>query len=54
MSVARKEELMQSKVCPSQDEVFSTGEQWKVALLERGWRSYGINLEWIVRSKPAL
>jgi hypothetical protein len=22
----------------SQDEVFSTGEQWKAAMIEKGWR----------------
>jgi hypothetical protein len=30
-------ELVQSQVCRTQDEVLSTGEQWKAALIERGW-----------------
>jgi hypothetical protein len=30
-------ELVQAQVCRSQDEVLSTGEQWKGALIEKGW-----------------
>jgi hypothetical protein len=25
------------QVCRTQDEVFSTGEQWKAAMIEKGW-----------------
>ena len=32
-------ETMQSQVCPTQDEVLTTGEQWKAAMREKGWRS---------------
>jgi hypothetical protein len=31
-------ELVQSQVCRSPDEVLSTGEQWKAAMLEKGWK----------------
>ena len=30
-------EVVQTQVCRSQDEVFTTGEQWKVAMMEKGW-----------------
>ena len=30
-------ELLQSKVCKSQDDVLSTGEEWKAAMIEKGW-----------------
>jgi hypothetical protein len=30
-------ELLQSRVCRSQDEVLGTGEQWKAGMLEKGW-----------------
>jgi hypothetical protein len=35
--VGRQLEVTQSKVCRSQDEVLSTGEQWKSAMIEKGW-----------------
>jgi hypothetical protein len=31
-------ELIQSQVCRSQDEVFSTWESWLVPMKEKGWR----------------
>jgi hypothetical protein len=31
------DEFLQSKVCKTEDEVLETGEQWKAALLEKGW-----------------
>jgi hypothetical protein len=31
------DELLQSQVCKSQDEVLTTGEQWKAAMIEKGW-----------------
>jgi len=31
-------ELLQSKVCRSQEEVFSAGEEWKAAMMEKGWK----------------
>lgn len=31
-------EVVQTQVCRSQDEVLSTGEEWKAAMLENGWR----------------
>lgn len=30
-------ELRRSCVCRSQEEVFSTGEEWKAAMVEKGW-----------------
>ncbi len=30
-------EMLQTQVCRSQDEVFNTFEQWKAAMLEKGW-----------------
>lgn len=32
------DDIVQSQVCRSQDEVLSTGEQWKAAMIEKGWR----------------
>ncbi len=29
--------IVQTPVCRSQDEVLSTGEQWKAAMIEKGW-----------------
>jgi hypothetical protein len=31
------QELVQSQVCRNQDEVFTTGEQWKAAMIEKAW-----------------
>jgi hypothetical protein len=31
-------ELVQSQVCRTQEEVLSTGEQWKAAMMEKAWR----------------
>ena len=31
-------EVVQTQVCRSQDEVFDTGEQWRAAMIEKGWR----------------
>ena len=30
-------DLQRSQVCRSQDEVLTTGEAWKAAMLEKGW-----------------
>ena len=30
-------DVVQSHVCRTQEEVFSTGEQWKAAMIEKGW-----------------
>jgi hypothetical protein len=30
-------EAVQTQVCRSQEEVFTTGEQWKAAMMEKGW-----------------
>jgi hypothetical protein len=35
--VGSQAELVQSQVCRSQEEVLSTGETWKSAMLEKGW-----------------
>jgi hypothetical protein len=31
-------ELQRSQVCRSQDEVLTTSEQWKAAMIENGWQ----------------
>lgn len=31
-------EIVQSQVCRTQDEVLTTGEQWKAAMSEKGWQ----------------
>ena len=36
--IGSEEELVSSHVCRRQDEVLSTGEQWKAAMIEKGWR----------------
>jgi hypothetical protein len=33
-----RDEIVQTQVCRSQDEVLRTGEQWKAAMIEKGWR----------------
>jgi hypothetical protein len=30
-------EVQQTQVCRTQDEVLDTSEQWKVAMVEKGW-----------------
>jgi hypothetical protein len=35
--VGRQLEVVQTQVCRSQDEVLTTGEQWKAAMIEKGW-----------------
>jgi hypothetical protein len=30
-------ELQRSQVCQSQDDVLSTGEQWRAGMIEAGW-----------------
>jgi hypothetical protein len=34
-----KAELLRSQVCRTDEEVLSTGETWKAALAEKGWRA---------------
>jgi hypothetical protein len=31
-------DLLRSQVCRSSEEILSTHEEWKAAMLERGWR----------------
>ena len=31
-------EVVQTQVCREQEEVLATGERWKAALVEKGWR----------------
>jgi hypothetical protein len=35
--VGQQEEIVQSQVCRTEDQVFTTGETWKAALQEKGW-----------------
>lgn len=37
--VGAQQEVVQTRVCRTQDEVLSTGEEWKAAMLEKGWMS---------------
>lgn len=32
------DEILRTQVCRTQEEVFTTGEQWKTAMETRGWR----------------
>ena len=34
------EELIQSRVCRSQAELIETQDQWKAAMIEKGWHEY--------------
>ena len=36
--IGAQAEAVQTQVCRSQEEVFTTGEQWKVAMSAKGWR----------------
>ena len=31
------DEIVQTQVCRSQEDVLTTGEQWKAAMVEKGW-----------------
>src|SRR4051812_4069181 len=33
-------DVMLRKVCRSQDDVLTTGEQWNAAMIEKGWRTF--------------
>jgi hypothetical protein len=35
--IGRQAEIVQSQVCRSQDDVLATTEQWKAAMLAKGW-----------------
>jgi hypothetical protein len=37
LQVGINREFVQTKVCRSQDDVVTTGEQWKAAMIEKGW-----------------
>jgi hypothetical protein len=36
--IGAQQEAVQTQVCRSQEEVLATGEQWKKAMGEKGWR----------------
>ena len=36
--VGRQQETVQTQVCRTEDEVLTTGETWKAAMKEKGWR----------------
>jgi hypothetical protein len=36
--VGSQPEVVQTKLCRTQDEVLTTGEQWRAAMIEKGWR----------------
>jgi len=35
--IGSQDDVVQTQVCRSQDEVLTTGEQWKAAMIEKGW-----------------
>lgn len=35
--VGKQTEIVQTQVCRSEDEVFATGDAWKVKMQEKGW-----------------
>ena len=35
--VGSQPEVVQTQVCRTQEEVLSTGEEWKAAMIEKGW-----------------
>jgi hypothetical protein len=35
--IGAQEEVVQTQVCRSQEEVLTTGEEWKTAMGEKGW-----------------
>ncbi len=36
--VGAQAEVVQTQVCRSQDEVLDTGDRWKAAMIEKGWK----------------
>ena len=36
--IGAQAEVVQTQVCRTQDEVSATGEQWKAAMAEKGWK----------------
>ena len=37
LQIGINREFVQPKVCRSQDDVLTTGEQWRAAKIEKGW-----------------
>jgi hypothetical protein len=37
LMVAARSEVLQTPVCRTQDDVFDCGEQWRNAMVDRGW-----------------
>ena len=40
LQVGLNRDFLQTKVCRTQDEVFTTGEEWKAAMIEKGWQGF--------------
>jgi len=38
LMIGAQAEVVQTQVCRTQEDVFTTGEQWKAAMAEKGWR----------------
>jgi hypothetical protein len=36
--IGAQAEVVQTQVCRTQEDVFACGEQWKVPMIEKGWR----------------
>jgi hypothetical protein len=39
--VGRQAETVRTQVCRSQEEVLSTGEKWRAAIIAEGWTAHG-------------
>jgi hypothetical protein len=39
LQVGHNRDFLQTKVCRSQDEVLTTAEDWKGAMVEKGWHA---------------
>jgi hypothetical protein len=35
--IGAQADIVQTQVCRTQDDVLTTGEQWKAAMIEKGW-----------------
>jgi len=38
LQVGLNRDFLQTKVCRTQDEVLTTGEQWRAAMIDKGWQ----------------
>jgi hypothetical protein len=38
LMIGKQAKVVQTQVCRTQEEVFDTGDKWKAAMIETGWR----------------